>query len=241
MLQAALYWTVWSLTLAGFTLFLRIRRFGTERIPASGACLIVANHQSHLDPPLVSMCVTKRQSHFVARVGLFSSKHFGKFIAALNALPIRNDTSDIGAIREVLGLLDQGMAVIMFPEGSRTLDGRMQPFKRGVGLLVKKSRCPVVPVAVEGCYDAWPRSRSFPRIFGQRVAVLVGSPIPHDELMANGADAALIRLATEIETLRMDLRARLRSASNGRFPAAGPGDEPVDPRAWFADVSAPQS
>lgn len=229
-----MYWFVWSSALAAFTLIFRIRRFGTERIPLVGACLIVANHQSHLDPPLVSMCVTRRQSNFIARVGLFSSKLFGSFIAALNALPIRSDTSDVGAIREVIGLLEKGGAVIMFPEGSRTLNGEMQPFKRGVGLLVKKSRCPVVPVAVEGCYDAWPRSRSFPKLWGQRVAVMVGRPIPHDELMAGGADAALVRLATEIEAMRLELRGRLRAASGGRFPPVGPGDHAVDPRAWFS-------
>lgn len=240
-LQRAFYWTIWSIALVAFTVVFRIRRFGMEKIPANGPCLIVANHQSHLDPPLVSMCVTNRQSHFVARVGLFSSKWFGGFIGALNALPIRNDTGDIGAIREVLGLLEQGHGVIMFPEGSRSPDGRMHEFKRGVGLLVKKSKCPVVPVAVEGCFDAWPRSRAIPRLFGQRVAVMVGDPIPYAELMASGADAALARLATEIDAMRFVLRAKLRAASNGRYPAAGAGDSAVNPAEWFADAATAQS
>lgn len=236
--KRALYGIVWNSTLVLFTIFYRIRRFNTELIPATGACLVVANHQSHLDPPLVSMCVTKRPCNFVARIGLFKVPGLGWLISALNSLPIRSDASDIGAIRVVLGLLEQGSLVLMFPEGSRSYDGVMQPYKRGVGLLVKKSRCPVVPVAVEGCFDAWPRTRRLPRLFGQRVMVMVGRPIPHDELMAGGSDAALVRLANEIETMRLELRRRLRAATGGRLPVAGPGDRRADPSAWPSEAAA---
>ena len=122
----------------------------------------------------------------------------------------------------MLRRLEGGRAVLIFPEGSRTTDGRVAPFKRGVAVLVKRSRCPVVPVALEGAYEAWPRSRRLPRWLGHRVAVMYGRPIPHDELMHGGADAALLRLHDEVEAMRLALRERLDRTS----PRPKPGNEP---------------
>jgi hypothetical protein len=82
----------------------------------------------------------------------------------------------------------------------------------------------VLPVAVEGCYDVWPRWRSWPRLWNARVAVGVGRPVPYDELMAQGAEAALDRLADEVERMRLALRRQLRRESHGLFPAPGAGD-----------------
>ncbi len=224
-LQPVLYWSIYYSVMALFTLIYRIRRLNTGRIPRRGACLLVANHQSHLDPPLVSMCNPYRQTHFVARLGLFAHGPFAWLITSLNSIPVSEEESDVGAIREILARLEQGVPVILFPEGSRTEDGAMQPFKRGVALLLKRAKCPVVPIAVEGCYDTWPRNRRFPRFWGCRVGASVGVPIAAEELLKDGPDAGLARLAGEIETLRLDLRSRLRAATKGRFPLPGLGDE----------------
>lgn len=228
--RSAVYWFCWSLTLCILTILFRLRRFHTERVPRSGACILAGNHLSHLDPPLLSLCVTTRQTHFVARLGLFKFKPFGWLISALNSIPIREEEGDIAAIKATLARLDDGHPVILFPEGSRSFDGLQQPFKRGVALLLKRARCPVVPVAVEGCYETFPRTRRLPRFWGTRIAVLVGHPIPHEELLKDGPDAALRRLATEIETLRLELRSRMRASTNGRFPPPGPADERAEPR-----------
>lgn len=173
-------------------------------MPRTGACLIIANHQSYLDPPLIGL-TTLRPLHYVARIGLFESAAFAWLIRALNAVPIRESGSDAKAMREVLKRLEGGASVVLFPEGARTHDGAVRPFKRGVGLIVKKSHCPVVPMAIEGAYDAWPRRMGRPRLFGCRLAAAVGEPIPHDELMRDGADAALQRLHDEVEKLRAEL------------------------------------
>ncbi len=117
--------------------------------------------------------------------------------------------------------------MILFPEGSRSPTGLQQPFKRGVALLLKRARCPVVPVAVEGCREALPRGAVVPRFWRARIAAMVGHPIPPDELLKNGPDAALRRLASEIESLRLELRSRLRASTNGRFPPPGPPDLPA--------------
>lgn len=224
-LQPVVYWACWSFTMIVLTLFFRLRRFHSDRLPLTGPCLVVANHQSHLDPPLVAMCATRRQMHFVARIGLFKFKPFGWLIAELNSVPIREDSGgDVGAIREVLTRLGQGRMVLLFPEGSRSPDGAMHEFKGGVALLLKRAQCPVVPVAVEGCYDAFPRHSRFPRLLGQRIAVMVGEPIPPEELLTEGPREALERLRREIDSMRQVLRSRLRASTKGRLPAPGPAD-----------------
>lgn len=214
-----------------YTLLYRARVFGVTNVPPTGPCLIASNHQSHLDPPLIASAILHRAIHFVAKADLFKFKPFAWLIASLNSIPVKQDGSaDMSAIREILARLEIGAPVLIFPEGSRTIDGHLAPFQRGVALLVKKGGCPVVPCAVEGCRDAFPRGQPFPSLWGKRVAVAFGTPIPHDELLKDGAEAGLIRLAREIETLRLDLRSKLRASTNGRYPAPGPGDERAEPR-----------
>jgi 1-acyl-sn-glycerol-3-phosphate acyltransferase len=100
-------------------------------------------------------------------------------------------------------------------------------FKRGAAVLVKRSQCPVVPVAIEGCFDTWPRTRRHPRLLGRRVAVMYGRAIPHDELMAEGPDAALVRLRREVDEMRRQLRGEMRRATGGAYPPPNAGDEPI--------------
>ena len=105
----------------------------------------------------------------------------------------------------------------------------MHEFKRGVAVVVKRAKCPVQPVAVEGCFDAWPRGRNFPKLRGIRIAVAFGAPIPHEDLMRDGPDTALERLAREVDRLRLELRAELRRVTKGRYPPPGLGDGPIAP------------
>jgi 1-acyl-sn-glycerol-3-phosphate acyltransferase len=211
---------VWTLAI----LLFRFRWFGARHVPADGPLLIVANHQSHLDAPLIGAPITQRQLDYVARAGLYQSRVLAWIMAALNATPIKEQGSDTRAIKDVLARLEQGRAVFIFPEGSRSPDGSVAEFKRGVAVIVKRSRCPVVPVAIEGAFDAWPRTESLPRWFGGRIAVMYGRPIGHDELLRDGAEAALERLHAEIDAMRLRLRAKLRAESDGRYPAPGKGD-----------------
>lgn len=208
------------------TLLYRHRVYGASNVPLEGAALLVANHQSHLDPPIIAVS-TPRTQWILARVGLFRNRFFGWLIRTLMALPIDESAGDIRAIRQATEKLEMGEALCLFPEGSRSPDGAMRPFKRGAVLLIRRSRCPIVPVAVEGCFDAFPRGARLPRLFGQRTGVMFGRPIAHDDLMREGADAALERLEREVDALRLELRARLRSGSGGRAPRRGPGDAPL--------------
>lgn len=222
------YAVIVRLVRLGLTLVFRTRVFGTTHVPQTGPVLLVANHQSNLDPPAISSSYTRRQLWFVAKEELFRKRFGAWVIGSLNSIPLKLGESDSRAIKEVVRRLRQGEAVLIFPEGSRTTDGRVHAFKRGILVLVKRARCPVVPVAIEGPFDIWPKSGRM-RLFSARIAVRFGEPIEADELMRDGPDAALGLLARTIETMRLDLRRTLRRSTRGRFPPPGPGDT-SDPR-----------
>ncbi len=205
----------------------RLRAFGIAHVPRTGPLLIVANHQSFLDPPILGApLLARRHLDYIARVGLFANPLMGRFLKGLNAIPIRQDEPDAGAIREALRRLGQGRAVVVFAEGSRSDDGRMRPFKRGAALLVRRARCPVLCAAIEGAYDAWPRQRALPRLLGMRIMVRYDTPISASQIMAMDADASLRMLERRIDSMRLDLRACLRAQTRGRFPPCGPADKP---------------
>lgn len=195
-----------------------------ENVPAEGPLLIVSNHQSYLDPPIIGAFISQRQVAFVARQGLFKSRVFAWLISSLNAIPIREDgQSDTTAIKTSLSILARGHALVIFPEGQRTHDGALRPFKRGTALLLKRAKCNVLPVAVEGIFDAW-KPGSKPSPFTCPIMAKFGRPIPYAELVKDGAEAGMIRLAQEIDTMRHELRAIIRERTGGKYPAAGPGD-----------------
>ena len=187
-------------------LLYRLQVRNQRAVPATGPVLIAANHQSFLDPPAIGCRVTQRQLDFVARSGLFGSKHFGGFLAFLNSIPVAEEGPDAKAIKEIIRRLRMGRCVMIFPEGSRSETGEIEPFKRGVALLVKRAQCPVVPAAIDGAFEAWPRARKRPKLlFAPKLRVLYGEAIPYDELMADGADAALERVEREVRALHARL------------------------------------
>ncbi len=202
------YITLWCAFLTLKFLF-RFKRFGVSNIPRTGGVLLVANHQSYIDPPLVAVSMMHRQMHAMARASLFESKLFGWYIRMLNTIPLREDgKGDTAPMKDALARMNRGAAVVIFPEGSRSETGEIGEFQRGAGLLIKRSKCPVVPMAIEGAFEAWPRGRTLPR-FRTRVWVQIGTPIEHDELMEQGMDAGMQRLRTEVVALRNDLRRRM--------------------------------
>lgn len=178
-IYAAGYWTTfWTLTLGWGA-----RAWHRERLPAEGPMLIVGNHVSHFDPPLVGMCVG-RPCTYLARHTLFQVPGLAWLIRRVGAFPIDREAGKDG-LTAVLKLLADGQRVVMFPEGTRSPDGTFQPLKPGVALLVKKARCPVVPVGVVGAYESWPRNQTFPTpapfgVFGpgRPIGANFGHPLP---------------------------------------------------------------
>ena len=153
----------------------RFRVYGIENIPSEGAFILAANHQSFLDPLFCGIAL-KRPLHFLARDSLFKHWLFGPMIASVNTVPVRRGEADIGAIRIIIARLKEGRGVCLFPEGTRTTDGRIASFKPGFGLLYRRTGAVVVPVLVDGAYECWPRHRKLP-IFGSHITVHYGKPI----------------------------------------------------------------
>ncbi len=208
--QRCFYWFAWGAVTCLLTLLYRFRRLHLGRFPESGPVLVVCNHQSHFDPPMIGLCVRNRQFRPLARASLFRNPVFARIIGALNAIPLRDNEGDIQAIRAALAQLRAGEVVSVFPEGSRTPDGEIKEFQRGATLLLKRARCPVVPMAIEGAFDIWPKSRALPQLWGGPLLIAVGEPIGHEELLRNGPEAALDRLRAEVEALHESLRRRQR-------------------------------
>ena len=172
MLYRITQWLSWPL----FTLFFRFRSRGGHHVPARGGCVIAANHASYLDPLLIGAALPHRRVGFMAKEELFRFPVFGWAIRSMGAIPVRRGGITPGAFRAFAGLLrDEGRVLVVFPEGTRTPDGRLGPGRRGVGAICLVAGVPVVPAYVTGSYAAWPRWRWLPR-WG-RFEVRFGAPL----------------------------------------------------------------
>jgi 1-acyl-sn-glycerol-3-phosphate acyltransferase len=146
----------------------RVRYSGLKNIPAAGGVLVVSNHQSHLDPPLVGIGCP-RQMNYLARDTLFKFTPFRWLISSVNAIPIDREGIRLGGIKEALRRLKRGEMVLIFPEGTRTRDGEIASFRPGFTTLAVRSRAAILPVAVEGAFRVWPRWRHWPGLGRVRV------------------------------------------------------------------------
>src|SRR5262245_42862103 len=159
------WWTfIRGLVLLFLSAAYRIRRRGAEHVPPTGPIIYVANHQSHLDPPIVGVLVTDRPFSGLARATLFHSRILAWIMRGIGAIDIEQGKGDAGAMKAVLSELQAGRSVLIFPEGTRTSDGAIGEFQRGVMLLIKRSAAQVVPVAIEGAFDIWPIGTARPTL-----------------------------------------------------------------------------
>ena len=142
-------------------LYFGLRLEGTEHIPAEGAVLIVPNHQTYADPPLVTIPV-RRPIHYMAWSRLFEIPGLSWLIRRLRAFPVQLESSDPRATREAVRLLQAGEAVMIFPEGQRSQDGGVGRFKLGAFRLAVSLGVPVLPVTIAGGHESWPRGRVLP-------------------------------------------------------------------------------
>jgi len=184
------------------------RTRGRTNVPPSGPVLIVANHQSFLDPAVVGIAI-RRHLCFLARKTLFRHRAFAWLIRHLNAVPVDQEGVGIGGLRTILHQLKAGQAVVVFPEGHRTADGKLQELKPGVHLLIEKARAPIVPVGIAGTFDAWPRWSPVPipaPLFlpaeKGTIAVCVGKPLSPDHFTNLPRDQALALLAGHLAAVQ---------------------------------------
>jgi 1-acyl-sn-glycerol-3-phosphate acyltransferase len=188
------YWSiVHFLLMPLFRTLFPVRVQGRDQIPTAGGCLLAANHQSFIDIPLFAYSVWPAHVAFVARDTLAHSRILDFIMARCGTVLIRRGQADLAAIRRIAAHLEAGDRVAIFPEGTRTQDGRLGTFKKGAVLAARMAGVPIVPCAITGSYEAWPRTRRFPRPHAIRLcfAPPVDSSLPD----------ALDRVRASIETL----------------------------------------
>jgi 1-acyl-sn-glycerol-3-phosphate acyltransferase len=168
------YWIGYHLSrLAGRLLF-RFRVIHRERMIQSGPVILAMNHQSYLDPPLAGT-TCDRAIYFLARRTLLDVPLLGWVLPKLNVIPVNQEGVDRSAIKAMIRVLQAGDGVLVFPEGSRTLDGTLQPAEPGMGLVIAKTLAPVVPMRIFGAHEALPRGGG--RLRFVPITVAIGEPI----------------------------------------------------------------
>lgn len=223
-----------------YTLLWDLRVEGAQHVPPEGPAIVVANHQSFLDPPAHGIALRDRPFRPLARASLFRSRIGGAWLRSVGVIPLKDDGGDAAAIREALDALRLGRVVLIYPEGSRSEDGAMMPFEAGVSLIVRRAKVPLIPAAIEGAFDSFPRGSSLPR--PGRIAVRFGPPIagPDAATMFRDARGGLAELHRRIDALRLECRADLRRRTGGRLPRPGPGDRAYEgPRVREAGGAPP--
>ncbi len=183
---------------------------GRENIPASGPVLVCANHQSHFDPVLVGLC-SDRPMNYLARDTLFNIPVFRRVIEFYDAIPIDREGTGLAGIKETLKRLKRGEMVLIFPEGSRTRDGEIAPLKPGFLTLARRSQAAILPVGIDGAFDALPRNRCCPRL--TTICVCIGAAISPEQAATMNDETLLADVAQRMKECH-------RQARRMRGPAA---------------------
>lgn len=182
-------WYLFGYTLSKLILrmFFRMRVIHPERLLEEGGVIYASNHASYLDPPIIGTCC-KKPIYYLARKTLMKWPILGPIFPSLNVVPVDQERADMSALKTIIKLVREGHRTIIFPEGSRTDDGKLQPAQPGLGLVVSKTRAPVVPMRIYGSYEAFPRGAKGVKL--ARITVVVGEPMFFtDADLADGRDS----------------------------------------------------
>ncbi len=182
------YWFCYNLIKLFARIFFRLRVIHRERMINHGPVILAANHQSFLDPPLAGS-VSDRAIYFLARKTLLDGPVLGWLLPKLNVIPVDSEGGrDRTALKALIRILRAGQGTLVFPEGARTVDGKLQPAQPGLGLVIAKTLAPVVPMRIFGAYEAWSIHDKWPR--PGHVTIVVGEPIyfTAEDLEGGGKD-----------------------------------------------------
>ena len=183
-------------------LWLRYRARGMEHLAAGGG-LLLANHQSFLDPPLIGFPLSRPVS-FLARDNLFRVPLVGAFMRGIHVMPINRESVGPGSIKEAIRRMRDGHLVCLFPEGTRTFDGQVGELKPGFLALARLARVPVYPIGIAGAFEAFPRGATFIR--PRTVRVVFGAALPADAVQGD-QNEVLLRVHTALVALHAEATA----------------------------------
>ena len=191
------------------TLAYRVRVHGLDNYPQHDGFLICANHQSYLDPVVMGV-VCPRPINYLGRQSLFRFRLLGWFLKWNDTIPIDRDGSGIGGLKETLRRLKRRESVLIFPEGTRSPDGELQSIKPGFITIARRAQVDLLPVAIDGAYQAMPRSRWWPSL-GSIVAV-IGEPIQYADYAQLSDDQLMALLESRLQAAFRQARQRRRHA-----------------------------
>ena len=208
-----IYFLGWSFFRLFFRLYFRWRVIDADNVPASGPVILASNHASFLDPPLVG-AAANREINYLARESLFRFPGIGWLLRKVNAVPVDREGGGAAGLRAIFDRLLKGGAIILFPEGTRSPDGKLQKAKSGIGLTVIKSEAPVVPVRVFGTFEAYSRHHWIPR--PRKVAVRFGKPMEFAALRAEAQTCSKQRLKEIYQEVADELMKAIANLSRER-------------------------
>lgn len=185
---------------------------GAQHVPSEGPLLLAVNHLSYADPVLVAAAI-HRPAFYLAKEGLFRNAAMARFFEALGQVRVnRGEGGNEGAVKTAVDLLEQGLVVGVFPEGTTSRPGQVRRGKTGVARIAARSGAPVVPIGIDTS-AFWPRGRKVPRL-GKKVYVDIGAPMRLDLKPADAEDRQRMRDATDDVMERV--AALLKNASEAR-------------------------
>lgn len=202
-LKVAWYFIARAMCAVFCKLFFRMRVYGRENIPAEGAFIVACNHQSWLDPVFCGIS-SPRRLLYMARDTLFANPVGGAILRSVNVIPLSRDKADIGAMKRVIAKLKEGNGVCLFPEGTRSRDGKIVPFKPGFGLLCRRSKSMVIPTLVDGAFECWPRHQKLFR--PGKIALCFGKPLMPDEIRKMSNEELADHLTKTLWRMQHDCR-----------------------------------
>jgi len=214
-----IYLLGWTGFRALYRFYFRWQVFNAERVPKTGPVILASNHASFLDPPLVGSGI-KRDINYLARDTLFRFPVVGWVLRQWNSVPVDREGGGAAGLRAILDRLLNGNAIILFPEGTRTRDGKLQPARSGIGLTVIKSTAPVVPCRVFGTYEAYGRHLRFPR--PRPVAVKYGRLMDFADLRAEAKTCSKARLKEIYQQVADEIMAAIAKLEPNEDKAAFP-------------------
>jgi 1-acyl-sn-glycerol-3-phosphate acyltransferase len=213
-----IYFLGWCFFRLVYKFYFGWRVYNPERVPLKGPVILASNHASILDPPLVGSGL-RRGINFLARESLFRFPLVGWVLRRWNSVPVDRDGGGAAGLRAILDRLLAGGAIILFPEGTRTRTGNLQPARAGIGLTVIKSTAPVVPVRVFGTFEAYGLHVRFPRPF-HRVAVKYGRPMRFEQLREEAKTCPKPRLKQIYQEVADEIMAVIAKLEPRRDPTA---------------------
>lgn len=210
----------WHFFRAVYATYFRWRVIDAHHVPADGPVILASNHASFIDPPLIGSGIS-RMVNFLARDTLFDIPVVGALLRSWKVVPVDREGGGGAGLKAILDRLLNGGVILLFPEGTRSADGRLRSAKSGIGLTVIKSTAPVVPVRVFGTYEAYHRGMKWPR--PRRVIVRYGRPLDFQALRAEARTCPKPRLKEIYQQVADEIMTAIAGLGNDGQQGKGAG------------------